>query len=340
MPIELDCPGCNQQLELDAGFAGSVCRCFACGMLMTVPKDSALDQAEALQRPESPELPVESVQSARPEFPTEAASPTVYATASGKTIRISDLASIPVARQKRVVVRATTATLFIALTAALVGLCVFVGILLLRSSFSSPVAIQNPTDAALEELGYDPQVNPFRLDHPNLLGLPFQDQTVILIDASRSSRRWLALVKEAIEAGFTTSSGAGRTVGLIYATEEGGIALDDSMQALQDQDRFSLIQFQAKVEPTGQADLRASLDQALTLKPKHLMLVLGRQLDPNVFEDLENKIRQSTLVLDVIMINQEAPELAQLAEQTGGQAVVLSGAQIRAWFRQRDDADQ
>ncbi|QDU33600.1 hypothetical protein KS4_16520 [Poriferisphaera corsica] len=35
--LELKCPNCQNTLKLDDGFAGSVCRCSFCGLLMTVP---------------------------------------------------------------------------------------------------------------------------------------------------------------------------------------------------------------------------------------------------------------------------------------------------------------
>lgn len=56
--LELECPACGELLELDAGFAGGVCRCSACGTLMTVPHDAAHgEQAEQLSRPDRPDDP-------------------------------------------------------------------------------------------------------------------------------------------------------------------------------------------------------------------------------------------------------------------------------------------
>lgn len=64
--IELDCPNCGESLELDAAFAGGVCRCSNCGTLMTVPS-AGQGKAEQLQRPNAP---------ARAEAPGRAESPT------------------------------------------------------------------------------------------------------------------------------------------------------------------------------------------------------------------------------------------------------------------------
>lgn len=54
--IELECPSCQAVLELDAGFAGGVCRCSNCGTLMTVPADPQM-VGESLDRPDRPDTP-------------------------------------------------------------------------------------------------------------------------------------------------------------------------------------------------------------------------------------------------------------------------------------------
>ncbi len=53
--IELECPSCRSLLELDAGFAGGVCRCSTCGTMMTVPNDPQRESPERLRRPDRPE---------------------------------------------------------------------------------------------------------------------------------------------------------------------------------------------------------------------------------------------------------------------------------------------
>ena len=50
--IELECPGCSERLELDAGFAGGVCRCQHCGTIQTVPsrrRDTGLSSGAVAQ---------------------------------------------------------------------------------------------------------------------------------------------------------------------------------------------------------------------------------------------------------------------------------------------------
>ena len=100
--IELNCPGCETLLELDAGFAGGVCRCSTCATLMTVPAETGAAAPERLLRPESPDAPTP-----RPETPGEAAPAaaepagvTTYTTDTGQTVRV-DEGKIPMAEMKR-----------------------------------------------------------------------------------------------------------------------------------------------------------------------------------------------------------------------------------------------
>src|SRR5690606_20021588 len=144
-PIELECPGCEVNLQLDAGFAGGVCRCFSCGTLMTVPADASGDRPERLIRPARPgEAPAQRVKRpARPGRPARPAAPgspppaeeavpepadegehEVYTTESGRTVRISTRQRIPTATKRRVA-RWMTYAVFGLVIAAIVGMCVF-----------------------------------------------------------------------------------------------------------------------------------------------------------------------------------------------------------------------
>ncbi|MCC5828276.1 MAG: hypothetical protein JJU36_02400 [Phycisphaeraceae bacterium] len=76
--IHLQCPHCSALMELDAGFAGGVCRCFECGTLMTVPADPNQESPEMLvrqARPERPDAPASAARSESPGARGDVASP-------------------------------------------------------------------------------------------------------------------------------------------------------------------------------------------------------------------------------------------------------------------------
>ncbi|MEX2672582.1 MAG: hypothetical protein WD294_10775 [Phycisphaeraceae bacterium] len=51
--VHLICPDCQAELEIDEAFKGSVCRCYTCGSLLSVPESRSEKPARAA-RPESP----------------------------------------------------------------------------------------------------------------------------------------------------------------------------------------------------------------------------------------------------------------------------------------------
>ncbi|MCC7408034.1 MAG: hypothetical protein IT442_08180 [Phycisphaeraceae bacterium] len=55
--IELPCPSCGKTLKVDAGFAGSVCRCKYCGSLISIPDPLGLSDPKNLDAPDRADRP-------------------------------------------------------------------------------------------------------------------------------------------------------------------------------------------------------------------------------------------------------------------------------------------
>ncbi|MEM6458856.1 MAG: hypothetical protein AAF710_05635 [Planctomycetota bacterium] len=51
--LKLVCPSCSFKLEIDAGFAGGVCRCTSCGAVLSVPRDPQRDAPTMIRKPSS-----------------------------------------------------------------------------------------------------------------------------------------------------------------------------------------------------------------------------------------------------------------------------------------------
>lgn len=64
--IELPCPSCGKTLKVDAGFAGSVCRCKYCGSLISIPDPLGLSDPQNLEAPERADRPASP---SKPETP-------------------------------------------------------------------------------------------------------------------------------------------------------------------------------------------------------------------------------------------------------------------------------
>ncbi|NJL31532.1 MAG: hypothetical protein HC898_07835 [Phycisphaerales bacterium] len=53
----MKCPACGKRMELDIGFAGSVCRCAHCGALVTVPGAPTPAQSPVIRQGDRPASP-------------------------------------------------------------------------------------------------------------------------------------------------------------------------------------------------------------------------------------------------------------------------------------------
>lgn len=313
--LELECPGCSALLELDAGFAGGVCRCSSCGTLMTVPSDSE-QGAQALHRPARPD---------RPARPGEPAPPQTWVTDSGQSIELSE-AQIVTARRRRSVIRSLTTL-------------VFLGVLLLVAAaaawvFFAFMAGRNeglaPDQVVTETLGYDPQTNPYTLESPNVLGLPLTEPTAVVVEASRGSRNWLAAVNVALQRGLSRMSPT--PVMLIYAAADGPSAFHDQPQPTRSLAQHEMAAFQDRFDARGGADVSAAVEWALHTGVKHLVLILPREVDPAQFDAIADQLGED-VSLDLIHLNGRDAAARTLAEQTGGRYIPLSDAQLADWYR-------
>jgi len=208
--INLSCPKCTTELEIDDGFAGGICRCFECGTLMTVPAQSQ-GQAEMLtrarpDRPDRPDSPAadsaaespSAEASAPPERPEAPQAPepttgpeadaadsggkaTTLVTASGREVKVSEdqLKRVAVARRRRVGVRIGTLLVILVIIGGLAAAAVLLGLNLLRSVEQAEQSQTQPDDrpdtdpVKMEDvLAYDPYANPYLTETPNVFGLP------------------------------------------------------------------------------------------------------------------------------------------------------------------------
>lgn len=330
--LELECPSCGANLELDRGFAGGVCRCFDCGTLMTVPADPAHHAPEQLIRPDAPGRPTRPespIASDRPESPVAAAADDqTYTTASGQIVHVST-DTVPTARQRRTGVRVTTAIVFAIFVLMIVGACV-AAVVVLMAGPSAPDA----TEIAIDQFGYDPSVNPYTLDTPNVVGLPIDGPTAIIVDASGSSRPWLTLVQDQLAVGLTGHLSQ-TPVQLVYAGEPEPVSLRDGPVPLAQIDRAGLIAFQDDQRARGVAPLDLAIALAMSETPARLVLITGQTFYGPDADTVVEPLRAAGAVIDVIDIGGNNDAFRALADTTGGQYVALSERDLQDWYRDR-----
>lgn len=359
--IELACPGCRERLEIDAGFAGGVCRCYNCGTLMTVPDDPAAGgKAERLARPDRPGSPG----GGRPETPTEAgkrpetpgagagagagatveaeaetvdlSSEEVFVTESGRTIRVSRH-QVPVAQRRRVVVRGTVVLLFLGIVGGvLVATVVAIGLILGGVKPSSPPASDGDGPAVQTRLLADPG-NPFMAEPGTFMGLRLEPPVVLLVDRSARAESWLPLVNDVILQTVRRLEGAPPIQVVCWSASETkrfpeagpgpieGLVLDNLEKLLGD------------LWPEGLPARPEVLAEILEQDPRHIVIVSGlseERLEPAwITEQLE--AHGEPVLLDVVAVGREpAPGLRELAERFEGHAVSVGVLALQRAYRQ------
>lgn len=330
--LELECPSCGANLELDRGFAGGVCRCFDCGTLMTVPADPAHHAPEQLVRPDSPGAP------SRPESPTAVEHPDApgaaatlpddqtYTTASGQVVHVSADA-VPTARRRRTGVRITTAVVFSLFVLLIIGACVG-AVLVLMAGPPKPDA----AEIAIEQFGYDSSVNPYTLETPNVVGLPIEVSTAVIVDASGSSRGWLSLIQDQLNLGLTRP-GKAASVRLVYALDPVPevFAARDASQP----DEEGLKNFQDQFRARGVAPIDAAIALAVEGSPRRIVLVTGRAFYGADADAVTAPLFAADIPIDVIDIGGDNEALRDVADATGGRYVALAERDLQDWYREQ-----
>lgn len=354
--LELECPSCRELLELDAGFAGGVCRCSNCGTLMTVPADGAA--AEALQRgrPERPDAPGDPPPPARSQRPDRPAAPgaarqppaapeetsdapasagapvaaggdAVYTTASGRTVHVGN-ARIPTAhKRKRVAVRALTAAIIALVLLLILGASV--GVLIMAVS-EGPLADPAAPPPA-EPFVYARDANPYQHDHANVLGLPLSARAAVVVDASAASQPWLAQVNEALRAGLLDNE-TGTEVALLYETGRNRHLHPTNPAPLVNWQRRDLVAFHAGIAAEGDANLAAAIGRALNWGPAQVILITGRRPPGEAVAAMRSALNDRPDVLfDVVTIDEDVPVLDDLAGEFLGRYVLMSTNRLAEW---------
>lgn len=337
--LDIECPSCGEMLELDAGFAGGVCRCSNCGTLMTVPSDAG--KAESLTRPTS-STPMGSggldsmgvpnpgsrrgsrargsKRGKKNKSKNSRVSTTVeageYRTASGKVIRLEESTRVPMAEGKRKKIQAATAAVFFSIIAVVVVAAVVVIMMVM----SGPGGKGSSSDIA-----YDPAANPYTLDVANVVGLPVTDKTAVVIEASEYSEEWMSVVGDMVAVGLSQESGG--EIALIGA---GPSAIKFSISGMSDLplDASEVRAWLGKFPAAGNIDVDGAIAKALESDPTTLIVIHG-DADSSDIEAWDAALGdKEQLQLHTVHIGNSSPELEGWAAQRGGEAVVLSIDQI------------
>ena len=344
--LDIECPSCGEMLELDAGFAGGVCRCSNCGTLMTVPSDAG--KAESLTRPSSSASvgsgglssmgvpdPGErrsdrsgtkrskgkkskASQRKRVSTTIEAGE---YRTASGKVIRLDESTRVPMAEGKRKKIRAATAVVFFAIVATVVAIAV-VGIIAIMGQPGGPGG------GGGGAMAFDPAKNPYTLEFANVMGIPVSDRTVVIVEASEYSEEWAEVAGDMLGAGLSQKS-KGSEVALVGAGDKlilfaGGPPRKLPISAGEVRTWFG------KLPTTGEGDVAAAITKALEWEPQTLIVMHG-YTEMSSIEAWNALVKgKEGLEVHTVHIGDSSAELEGWAGEYGGAAAVWSVQEIES----------
>ncbi|MDX1681777.1 MAG: hypothetical protein R3336_01540 [Phycisphaeraceae bacterium] len=352
--IELACPGCGEMLEIDAGFAGGVCRCYSCGTLMTVPDDPAQGSAEQLRRPDRPEGP-SGGRPERPSAPGEApqkpaATPSdeeptvdlqseqVFLTSSGKAIRIH-ASDVPVAQAKRKVVKGTVWLLFIGMIVFVIAMVVAaVGIVL----HTGEPPVEDPDDKPpIVEFSHEVQSNPFMVDKATLMDFSLAANTAIVVEADDDANPWLGLLKDAIRAA-AEAGGEDLILQAVFAREGEAVAVP-AVPAAMDESGYQMLDEKLRnVYAYGVSPIWPALDKALEIKPEHLILVLDESLSARDADRLAEEMGDKGVgvKLDLLVMGEEpTPEMKAVLKSFRGTWRRVRLTRLERWYDEYRDAE-
>lgn len=368
--IEIDCPRCDTPLELDAAFAGGVCRCSECGTLMAVPAASG-QRAETLERPDAPpgsqpgsqsSTRADSPTSGRPDSPggrpdspagrpdtpggsaggaiDDAASESSEIDALASTTGAAEVYVTPSGRTVHVNKHAKVPTAqrkrkVIRATAVtmLVGLTLALGIGIF---IFANILFGNKDDVDKVDaiIGVNPDANPMLIEKANLIGIPVGKDAAILIDGSGFAKGWLPIMRDVVYDAVQKSPES--TFLIIAWTDLGNSSYTNDKPAKIAKEELSKFRnFLDRIPTIAPALPIDAVNESLKLRMDQIVLITGQRLEESDSETIKKAVESKVDTrFDVILITDAGdhdPALEAIAKANEGQYVKVTRRKLEAW---------
>ena len=368
--IELECPHCGDALELDAAFAGGVCRCSTCGTLMTVPADPSKDRAETLTRRDRPDSPSGRVQtpgarpdvpSARPERPdVPGARPEAPGIERSSSDDLGELAGASAAASTARIIPPSTDELYITssgkslklaasvvptarkkkkvirgtiIAAFVLFVLGIVGIIFLAIQLLFSTT-DGPKEIEVPEyVGIDPAVNPIKKSEVNLLNVPLGSEVAIIVDATTFARVWYPQVREIVS--HAVSLSAANDYMIIPWTDLNPKSFPGKKPGKVAKDQLAKLDQFLAVSNVGTASPVPFAELALEERADQIVLVAGRTLEESELAGLRDAIaKRVDTRFDAIVIGDHDEALEKLAKDNKGRYVSVKLEQVQKWYEE------
>lgn len=294
--IELTCPDCEAALTVDSAFAGGVCRCASCGSMIDVDMTVGTSTHSITNHEKRPGSPGTRVH--RPPRPRR--------TTRGKH---------------------HTRILSLLLTALITGTAVLLVVMARKRGGEQEAASPSGAEARIQALGYDSDTNPLTATAANLLGLPLQDHTAVVVDTSRTGQAWLPVFREVLQR-VQAQEKIPNSCTLLVAREQGPVPAPTAWRDLVAEDFDALI-------AGGLADLAPAIQAAIDAGANHIILVASRSVFADeiaAIADVFSRANKSPIFHLVEIDPHGDSSLADFAREQGGTTRRLSTHRITQWL--------
>lgn len=251
-----------------------------------------------------------------------------YVTASGRIVQVAANLVIPTARKrKKALIRASTAVIFIGGLVFLVAFCI-VAIVMLANAGSSKDGGTGPGSGKVASAGL-----PTPSDKAHFLGRKIEQSTIMVIDASSTSREWLDDVKLALRLG-TDAAPPEAAMQVVFATDLGAQKYPAKLQPWSLQDRQKLAAYCDTITAMRVADLPTIIESLVADQPLRMVLVTGQNLNEEQIRRIDLAMNKApNTVLDVVQIGLNNASLGKIAKRTGGDHFYPTAQNLQQWVQ-------
>lgn len=335
--IQLTCPGCGEELEIDDGFEGGVCRCSECGRMISVGQEAPKEpevQEWTEQDQEDSQAPADETPTGRPQEQDSVRFDRQRRRRDGVGGRQEEAqAARPAGRKKGSTLSAQERKrihrkVMLGFWGIVVVIVVVAGVgLWYLSEYMKDRQLTAPVGPTVEVVP-----NPFLIKTPGFFGIEVKESVVLVVDSSAPVTKMFSAVKQGILAGHRTLEG--RSFMVIFMAEDGVVKVPPTLTVASQIKTTDLAQKLEGVIAEGNSAAQAAIDEAIKQKPKQI-IIIAKNLGPDeVVESIRRSLAAVQLPVHVVMLDRSNDTLKSLSGSTQGSYREFNPAEFDGWYKE------
>lgn len=342
--VRLTCPHCQAELEIDEAFRGSVCRCYTCGTLLSVP-EGRKGREKRSDRPDAPgpspladeaggegSPSTDALADALCANPAATADEPVDATVTRTPPPKSSAGGRKRSARGRDATASPTATIVAFIVSVVTLLAVLWFALTMLGDDAEPTPGGEGAPSAMAG-GIEEPANPFLTGGAQFFGVPITGQTIIVIDSSEAMRDFFGHARQA--AALAARNAEASHALQVIAAREGELMVFPTEPMAGDELAGSAIERRLQaVTPGGGIVLLEAIERALVSEPEQV-IIAARFLPPvEEMETIVRRVNEGGAKLAVVVLGAEEPEPLRLVREAGGTAEQIPATRLHRWYEE------